>query len=393
MSGVSGLNTNVNSLDVPTIRTSAGAADIDTPVSNKLNEAMVAQIGSSYASLATLGMQFTSLLSQPNLDPDTAAVILMDMINKSGEADTKNSMEVLVASFKRSEKLNSTRMQNYSDSVKKAAEAAAKKKAQQTASDIGLGFQVAGSVFALLGAILLTAFTLGGGGFAIAGAIIGLTTTILDVGTRIAKATNATYDDPRDKKNKQALDITIGGAVKRAIEQAEANGAIAIPRGMNDEQKKKYLSEVTMGLTITMNLLVAATTVAMGGLSIHAAGKAAAKMAQDTANTGVKVAGSATQLFAKIANGAQIVSDVGNATSMVTKGAYGINIAHITFEKNELDNQKTRMDTLQSILSNDMQSLQNAIASLVELINELYEGMATNVANYAQSQKNTIQTM
>lgn len=388
MSAVSGLGNSINRVEVPSTSIPAGAADIDTPLSNKFYADMVSQIGPSNASLVKLGMQYATLMSQPNLDPDTAAVVLMDMIDKSGDADTKNSMEMLVASFKRSEKLNSARLQSYSDSIKKAAETAAKKKDQQTMSDVGLGFQVAGAILGLLGAILLTAFTLGGGAFAIAGAIIGLTTTVLDVGTRIAKATDAKYDDPRDPKNKQALDITIGGMVKMAIERAEANGHIYIPPELNTEQKKEYLSKVTMGVTITMNLLVAATTIAMGGLSIQAAGKAALKGAQDGASLSSKVAGSAAQLFSKVASGGQIVSDVGGATTMVTKGAYGINIAHITFEKNELDNQRTRMDAWQSILSNDMQSIQNSISNRVKDIGSMYEDMASLIALHAQSRSN-----
>jgi hypothetical protein len=351
---------------------------------------MVSQIGPSNASLVKLGMQYAALMSQPNLDPDTAAVVLMDMIEKSGDADTKNSMEMLAASFKRSEKLNSARLQSYSDSIKKSAEAAAKKKDQQTMSDVGLGFQVAGAILGLLGAIILTALTLGGGAFAIAGAVIGLTTTILDVGTRIAKAADAKYNDPRDPKNKQALDITIGGMVKMAIELAEANGHIYIPPELNAEQKKEYLSKVTMGVTITMNLLVAATTIAMGGLSIHAAGKAAAKAVQDGGNLASKIGGSTAQLFSKVASGGQIVSDVGGATTMVTKGAYGINIAHITFEKNELDNQRTRMDVWQSILSNDMQSIQSSISNRVKDISSMYEDMASLIALHAQSRSNNI---
>ncbi len=390
MSAVSGLNGNINRPDVPSSGISAGAADIDTPVSNKLYADMVSQIGPANASLVKLGMQFTALMSQPNLDPDTAAVILMDMIDKSGDADAKNSMQLMSAQFARSEKLNSARLKSFSDSLQKAAEAAAKKKDQQTMSDVGLGFQVAGAVFGLIGAILLTAFTAGLGAGAIVGAIIGLTTTVLDVGTRIAKATDAKYDDPRDPKNKQALDITIGGMVKMAIERAEANGHIYIPPELNAEQKKEYLSKVTMGVTITMNLLVAATTIAMGGLSIHQAGKAAAKIAQDGSSMGAKVAGSATQLFAKVASGAQIVSDVGGATTMITKGAYGINIAHITFEKNELDNQKTRMDVWQSILSNDMQSIQNAIANRIKDTSAMYEEMAALVSIHSQSRSNNI---
>ncbi len=393
MSGISGLNGNTSRIDVASSRIQTTAGEIDTPVSNKLYSDMVAQMGSAHPSLVKLGAQFTVLMSQPNLDPDTAAVILMDMLGKSGDADSKNSMEMLAASFKRSEKLNSTRMKNYSDSIKKAAEAAEKKKAQQTSADVGLGFQVAGAVFGMLGAILLTVFTLGGGAFAIAGAAIGLTTTILDVGTRIAKATGATYDDPRDPKNKkQDLDITIGGAVKRAIEQAEADNAIYIPRGMNTEEKKDYLAKVTMGVTITMNLLVAATTIAFGGLSMAGVGKSIG-MAKEASTLSSKVIAGGAQLFARAASASQIASDAGGAASMITKGAYGINIAHITFEKNELDNQKTRMDVWQSILSNDMQSLQSYISNRVKDISDMYEDMATLVANYGQSRSNTIRTI
>ena len=78
---------------------------------------------------------------------------------------------------------------------------------------------------------------------------------------------------------------------------------------------------------------------------------------------------------------------------MVAKGSYGIAIANITFEKNELDNQKTRFDTWQSILSNDMESQRNSISNRVKDISSIYEDMSSLVANYGQSRSNVIRTL
>lgn len=395
MSAISGSGNSTVRTDAPSTATPLGSADLDTPISTNLYSDLVKQIGKPQESLITLGLQFTILMSQPNLDPDTAAVILMDMLDKSGDADAKNSMIGLVATFQRSEKLNSVRIKNFSDSLKKAQEAAEKQKSQQTASDVGLGFQVLGAVLGLIGAILLTAFTLGGGAAAIVGAVIGLTTTLLDASTRIAKAVHegnselGTYNDPRDPSKKLALDFSIGGAVKRAMEQAEADNAILMPPFLNEKDKRAYLDKITSDLSMAMNLAVSAVAILMGGFSLAGVGKTVGAV-KEAASLSAKVTKQLVQYAANIANAASIASDVGGAASMISRGAYGIQIAEITFEKNELDNQKTRLDTWQSILGNAMQSQQNYVASRVKTVNEIRETMASSIANYGHSQANII---
>lgn len=364
------------------------------PVSAKLYDELIATVGSPHGSMIALAGMSNSPLSQAMMDPDTAAVILMDMIDKSGDADVKKMVEGLVTTLKRSEKLNEQRIKSYKDSIEKSAAAAGKEKEAQTSADIGLGFQVAGAVFGMLAAILLTMFTLGGGAAAIVGAAIGLTTTILEVGTRIAKATGATYDDPTDPTHtkKNTLDITLGGAIKRTIEQQEADGHL-YPVGMkSDSEKAEFKSKYTMGWTIAINLAVAAAGIIAGGVTLFGAGKVVGA-GKEVANLSGKVIKQAAQLVANVASAAQIVTDVGGATSMVAHGSYGIAIAHITFEKNELDNQRNRMDSMQNIFSDDMNSMQNHITSRVKDIGAIYEGMSDLVATYSESQSRVVRTI
>ena len=367
---------------------------IEEPVSTKLEKDLISTVGSPHGLLIAMAAMSKSPLTQAVMDPDTAAVILMDMIDKSGDADVKKMMEGLVNTLKRSEKLNEQRVSAYKDSITKSAAAAGKEKEAQTSADICLGFQVAGAVFGMLAAILLTMFTLGGGAAAIVGAAIGLTTTILDVGTRIAKATGATYDDPTDPTHnkKQALDITLGGAIKRAIEQQEADGHL-YPAGMkSDTEKAEFKSKYTMGWTIAINLAVAAAGIIAGGVTLAGAGKAVGA-GKEIASLSGKVIKQAAQVVANVASAAQIIADAGGAASMVTHGSYGIAIAHITFEKNELDNQRNRMDSMQNIFSDDMKSLQNHITSRVKDIGAIYEDMSDLVATYGESQSRIVRTI
>ncbi len=396
MSGVIGSNSSQESRIRPDSSPIAGQSTAPTseaPVSTKLNNDLIAAVGSPNASLISLAGLARSILSQASMDPDTAVVILMDMIDKSGDAQVKNSKESLVNSFKRSEKLGEERIKSLKDSFAKSAAADLKAKDAQTASDVGLGFSVAGAVFGMLAAILLTAFTLGGGAAAIVGAAIGLTTAILDVGTRIAKATGATYDDPTDPtgKKKQALDITLGGAIKRAIEQQEADGHLYPKEMKSDTEKAEFKSKYTMGWTIAINLAVAAGGIIAGGVTAAGAGKAIGA-AKDVTSLSGQVTKQAAQLAGKLAGAVQIFTDTGGAASMVTHGAYGITIADITFESKQLDNKRTLMDAMQNILSIDMKSEQDHITSRMQTINSIYEDMADLISIYGESMSRIVKT-
>jgi len=396
MTGVIGSNSSQDGRirpDSSPIASQSTALTTEAPVSTKLNNDLIATVGSPKASLIALAGLARSILSQASMDPDTAVVILMDMIDKSGDAQVKNSKEGLVNAFMRSEKLGEERIKNLKESFAKTAAADLKAKDAQTASDVGLGFSVAGAVFGMLAAILLTMFTLGGGAAAIVGAAIGLTTAILDVGTRIAKATGATYDDPTDPtgKKKQALDITLGGAIKRAIEQQEADGNLYPKEMKSDTEKAEFKSKYTMGWTIAINLAVAAGGIIAGGVTLSGAGKAIGAAKEMTSLSG-QVTKQAAQLASKLAGAVQIVSDAGGAASMVTKGAYGIAIADITFESKQLDNKRSYMDTMQSILSNEMKSQQDHITSRMQAINTIYEEMADLISIHGESMSRIVKT-
>lgn len=397
MPGISSLNLppsgGINT-DASSVSRQSDLQATEAPVSTKLYEELIATVGSPHGLTIALGGMYKSPLAQSIMDPDTAALVLMDMIYKSGDADVKKMTEGLASTLKLSEKLGDLRVKNYKDSIEKSAAAARKEKESQTLADIGLGFQVAGAVFGMLAAILLTVFTLGVGAAAIVGAAIGLTTTILDVGTRIAKATGATYDDPTDPthKKKQALDITLGGAIKRTIEQQEANGRLYPPEMKSDSEKAEFKSKYTMGWTIAINLAVAAAGIIAGGVTLAGAGKIVGA-GKEAASLSGKVMKQAAQLVANMASAAQVVSDAGGAASMVAHGSYGIAIAHITFEKNELDNQRNRMDSMQNIFSDDLKSIQNHMTSRVKDIGTISENMADLVSTYSESQSRIVRTV
>ncbi len=379
--------------DSPSITDQAIAPSLETPVSKKLLNDLIISLGPpTDLSIALAGLG-NSILSQASMDPDTAVLILMDMIGKSGEASVKNSKESLVNTFTRSEKLGEERVKKLKESFAKLDAAAIHEKDAQTSSDIALGFSVAGAVFGMLAAILLTMFTLGGGAAAIVGAAIGLTTAILDVGTRIAKATGATYDDPTDPtgKKKQPLDITLGGAIKRAIEQQEADGNLYPKTMTSDAEKADFKAKYTMGWTIAVNLAVAAAGIAAGCATLAGAGKVVG-LAKEVTSLSGQVMKQAAQLAAKLAGAVQIISDAGGAASMVTKGGYGVAIALITFESKQLDNQRALMDTMQTILSNDMQSEQNHITNRMKDINEMFANMADLISIHSQSKSRIVNT-
>ena len=115
-------------------------------------------------------------IDYPQMDPETALIILNGTFEKSGLIELIVKEKRLSWSTKQNDAINIEKEKSYKKNAEEALELAAKKRGQQTAQDVALGFSVAAALCSLIGAIILTVLTGGFGIPAVVGALIGFTT-------------------------------------------------------------------------------------------------------------------------------------------------------------------------------------------------------------------------
>jgi hypothetical protein len=335
----------------------------------------------------------------PDMDPDTAIIILMNIFDKNNIHDVKASAQLLKANNTFNSELNKEKLAKLKDQIEKIAEEAKKKAVGQTTSDIGLGFSSAAAVFAFIGALAFSIVTLGLGLPALAAATVGLTMSILDVGTRIAKATNSTYEDANH--NKQPLDITLGGMVKRIVEQVaydcEKSG-VDYPPGSTKENREQKKSELIMITTLVLNIsislaciacsLVSLKSLASAGKNIGEATKGTSKNIIDAAlkATNLQIDKQAARLTSVVADTAGVVVELANSATDIAAGVIQLELAEITKQKMLYENDIKTISSIVKMIQSDISNNQALIQNLIETSNKAYEDFSATLSNYYQSQ-------
>ncbi len=363
----------------------AAASVAATLASTAGNAPAVTVAGKAAGPVGGLPASAAPPLASAALDPDTANILVAGLMDKVTTADMKNLMSQLKDASKRLDSVHAEKLQKFAEKAAKAVEEAKKQREQKISGDVGFGLSMAGAVLGLVGAVLLTIFTLGGGAAAIAGASIGLAATILDGADRLAKENNLM--DGGINQGKQ-MDLTLGGLVSRLAQEILASD----PKfaSLPPDQKEKILNDTKMVCQIVTMVAVAAGTIACGGVSLSQVSGAAAKAGTEAAKAGTEVAKFTMQQGAKLASqGAetlQISIDlVGGVNSMVS-GAYGVQMANITFEKNQIDNQRQKLESFAQVIKSELDSNQDALTQRMENLSDLYANLAATNNHYYDSQ-------
>ncbi len=324
-------------------------------------------------------------LAAATMDPDTANILVAAMLDKVTTADMKNLMSQLKDASKRLDAVHTEKLKKFAEKAAKAVEEAKKQREQKISGDVGFGLSMAGAVLGMVGAVLLTIFTLGGGAAAIAGAAIGLTSAILDGADRLAKE-NKLMDSGINKGKE--MDLTLGGLVSRLAQEIVASD----PKfaSLPPDQKEKVLGDLKMVVQIAVMVSVAAGTIACGGVSMAQIGGSAAKAGTEAAKAGTEAAKFAAQQGAKIASqGAetvQIATDLVGGVNSIVSGAYGVQIANITFDKNQIDNQRQKLESFAQVIKSEIEADQDALMQRMESLSSLYDNLAATNKNYHESQ-------
>lgn len=323
-------------------------------------------------------------IDEPLMNPDTAMVLLSVALDNAGNVDIKVSLNTLNRTLKKNEDLNKDRLKKLEDQIAKTLETAKKQKAQQAGSDIGLGFSTAAAVFGLIGSIFLAILSFGAAGPAVAAAVIGLVTVSMDIADRAVQGANNGQGIKISTVNgKEAqLEISFAGMVKRIVEQQEKDGTLIIPKGLNPEEREAYKDKLIMAMTIWVSIVVAASTVFLGGLSIGAAANAAKNIALNGAKLAEKIMSAVGEIVSKVSEAAQAVAQIGEAISSITSASYGIQLENIKFDQKMLDNQKARIEVWIKILSGEISMQQDHIKEKIENTKNLFENLSLSISNY-----------
>ncbi len=376
-----------------TVRDSAGvaggeqvrAATQATPAALTRTPALTVG-GQAPAPVAGLPSSGAPPLAAALLDPDTANVLVAGIIDKITTQDMQGLMVMLKDASKRLDSVNAEKLKKYAEKAAKAVEEAKKQREQKISGDVGFGLSVAGAVLGMIGAVLLTVFSLGGGAAAIAGAAIGLGTVLLDGADRIAK--DKGLEDGGINKGK-LMDLSLGGLVSRLVQEI----VMSDPRlaKMTPDQKEKVLGDLKLACQIIVMVAVAAGTIACGGVSLAQAGGAAAKAGTEAAKAGAEATKFAATQGAKLASqGAetmQILIELAGGVNSAVSGSFGVQIANITFEKNQIDNQRQKLESFAQIIKSELDANQDSLTQRMDSLSNMYETLSTANKNYYEGQQ------
>lgn len=316
------------------------------------------------------------------LDPDTANLLVSAVLDKATLGDVKRMVDQLKFASEKLDKTTKEKIDSFNQRSLKAIEEARKQKDSKVSGDVGFGLSVAGAVLGMIGAVLLTIFSFGGGAPAIVGAAIGLTTTLMDAADRIAKDNNLTWKEGVNK-GKQA-ELSLGGLISAAVQEGIAGqpGFSSLPQ----EKQKQILSDAKTATEIVVTVMVAAGTIACGVGALKNVGTEACKLASKLPDSMIQ----AGRFGSTGAETLQVMSDLGSGITSLTSGAYGIQIANITFEKNQLDNKKQKFEVVERLISQEISQHQDTATQLLESLSANYDALATANASYYESARRTI---
>jgi hypothetical protein len=96
------------------------------------------------------------------------------------------------------------------------------------------------------------------------------------------------------------------------------------------------------------------------------------------------------QLINTVATTTQVGTEVVEGALGISTNIYGIQIANITFEKNELSNQKDRLEAWAKFITEEIKSNQETLTTRIKDVAQMWEIATETNANYYQSQSRAI---
>jgi len=313
-------------------------------------------------------------------------VLLMDAFDKQSNQDIENTVKNLKSSLIYRTNVNQEKLKKFEEQIQKQKEEATEKAKQQTMSDVMLGL----GIFAAIAGVVASIFTFGAAAPAVAVALVGLGMTSLDAANRIVQAADTQYEDPTGKK--KDLDISISGLIRMTVERdfynnppLDASGKKLEGQALEDEMNKRVIAA-----TIVVNVLLMAGMIG-GGVGTAVMSKNAISEGLKASNSLAKVDTSTnSQIMNTVATTTQAVTEVIENAMGVSVNIFGIQIAQITFDKNELGNQKNFLEAWTKLITEEIKSNQTTLTDRIKDMASMWELGADTLANYHQGMSRAI---
>jgi hypothetical protein len=316
------------------------------------------------------------------LEPDIAQIMTASELGKSHDEQMKTLLNNLKSASENLDDVNKKKMEKLTKRMQTVMEQIKKQREAKLAGDITFGLSIAASILSLIGAAMLTLVSLGAAAPALVGAVIGTATTIMDGVDRGLQEGGVKYTSgPLAGKQATATIAGLVGAMWESI-LVSSPGFQKLPK----EEQEKRIMGMQIAVTVGISVLLLGAGIAAGAGSVMKAASEGVKVANSLSSTMARVVGS---LVGKGAEIAQIVTETANSASTISSSVFGTQLAFITFESNELDNQRQFFEALaeavQRLISSSQESTENIMQSITDFIqnvsesNEQYYSISKNM--------------
>ncbi len=351
--------------------------------SNEKSTPLIDSIGLRQSSIVTAIWTAPPRLPAIILEPDVAQLVAADHIQQSQEQQLNSIIKNLKSTSENLKAVNKEKITALENRYKKVLEEIEKQNKQKIASDIAFGVGMAASILAVIGAGLLTFITAGAAAPALIGAVVGACTTIMDGVDRALQDADVKFTSGplAGKRATASLSGLIGAAYESMM--------VSSPefQKLTEEEKQKTITGMQIAVTV-------ATSVMLLGISAGCAAAGVSKIATDgaklAADLSTKLTKAAAGMFAKTAEIVQVVADAGGSAATISASAYGIQLAFITFEKNELDNQRQQFEALAEAVLRLISTNQDCLETIKEAVSEFLQGVSNSIDQYHQASRNII---
>lgn len=315
------------------------------------------------------------------LEPDIAQVMTADTLGKSQDEQLKTLLNNLKSASETLDDVNKKKMDKLHKRMNTVLEQIKKQQEAKLAGDITFGLSIAASILSLIGAALLTFVSMGAAAPALIGAVIGATTTIMDGVDRGLQEAGVKYTSG-PLAGKQAT-ASLAGLVGAAWEAMMVSSPEF--RALPKEEQEKRIMGMQIAVTVGMSILLLGAGIGAGAGSVMKVASEGVKVGSSLSATMGRVVGS---LVGKGAEIAQTITETANSASTISSSVFGIQLANITFESNELDNQRQFFEALaeavQRLITSNQESLENIQQSIAEFI----QGVSESNENFYNVSKN-----
>ncbi len=316
------------------------------------------------------------------LEPDIAQVMTADTLGKSQDEQLKTLLNNLKSASEILDDVNKKKMDKLHKRMNTVLEQIKKQQEAKLAGDITFGLSIAASILSLIGAALLTFVSMGAAAPALIGAVIGATTTIMDGVDRGLQEAGVKYTSG-PLAGKQAT-ASLAGLVGAAWEAMMVSSPEF--RALPKEEQEKRIMGMQIAVTVGMSILLLGAGIGAGAGSVMKVASEGVKVGSTLSATMGRVVGS---LVGKGAEIAQTITETANSASTISSSVFGIQLANITFESNELDNQRQFFEALaeavQRLITSNQESFENIQQSIAEFIqcvsesNENFYNVSKNI--------------